>query len=72
MCVPNDVAAQELAPSANEPGYIADHTGNGVFAGYGGIVGAKNMRAADRSLRKLVKMDGASGHQVRFARLYPN
>jgi hypothetical protein len=45
-----------------EPGYIADHTCDGVFAGYGGIVGAKYMRDADRSMRKLVKlMDGAAG-----------
>jgi hypothetical protein len=45
-----------------EPGYIADHTGDGVFAGYGGIVGEKYLKAADRSIRKLVKlMDGAAG-----------
>jgi len=44
-----------------EAGYIADHTCNGVFAGYGGIIGDKHMRAADRSLRKLVKlMNGAT------------
>jgi hypothetical protein len=45
-----------------EPGYIADHTRNGVFAGCCGIVGDKYTREADRSLRKLVKlMDGATG-----------
>jgi hypothetical protein len=27
-----------------------------VFAGYGGIVGGKHMRAAERSLRNLVKL----------------
>jgi hypothetical protein len=37
-----------------EPGYIADHTCDGLFAGYGGIVGDKHMREAARSLRKLV------------------
>ena len=45
-----------------EPGYIADHTRDGVFAGCCGIVGDKHTRTADRSLRKLVKlMDGATG-----------
>jgi hypothetical protein len=44
-----------------EPGYIADHTGDGAFAGYGGIVGGKYLKAADRSMRKLVKlMDAAA------------
>jgi hypothetical protein len=38
------------------PGYIADHTGDGVFAGHGGIVGEKYLNAADRSLRKLIKL----------------
>jgi hypothetical protein len=38
------------------PGFIADHTCDGVFAGYGGIVGDKHMMAADRSMRKLVKL----------------
>jgi len=43
-----------------EPGYIADHTCDGVFAGYGRIVGKKYLKAADRSMCKLVKlMDGA-------------
>jgi hypothetical protein len=45
-----------------EPGFIADHTADGVFAGYGGIVGGKYLKGADRSMRKLVKlMDGAAG-----------
>jgi hypothetical protein len=39
-----------------EPGYIADHTCDGVFAGCGGIVGDKYTREADRSMRKLVKL----------------
>jgi hypothetical protein len=44
-----------------EPGFIADHTCDGIFAGYGGIVGDKHMREAARSLRKLVKlMNGAT------------
>jgi hypothetical protein len=44
------------------PGFIADHTCDGVFAGYGGIVGDKHMRAAGRAKRKLVKlMDQATG-----------
>jgi hypothetical protein len=38
------------------PGFIADHTCDGVFAGYGGIVGDKHMRAAGRSKRMLVKL----------------
>jgi hypothetical protein len=42
--------------STAEPGYIADHTGDGVFAGYGGIVGEKYLNAADRSLCKLIKL----------------
>jgi hypothetical protein len=46
----------------SEPGFIADHTADGAFAGYGGIVGEKYLKAADRSMRKLVKlMDGAAG-----------
>jgi hypothetical protein len=45
-----------------EPGYIADHTFNGVFAGYGGIVGDKYMREAARPMRKLAKlMNGTKG-----------
>ena len=28
------------------PGFIADHTCDGVFAGYGGIVGAKHVKVA--------------------------
>jgi hypothetical protein len=44
-----------------EPGFIADHTCDSVFAGYGGIVGDKHMREAARSMRKLVKlMNGAT------------
>ena len=37
-------------------GFIADHTGDGVFAGYGGIVGGAYLDKAERSLRKLVKL----------------
>jgi hypothetical protein len=45
---------------AAEPGFVADHTCDAVFAG--GIVGRKYAREADRSLRKLVKlMDGSAG-----------
>ncbi len=43
-----------------EPGFIADHTCDGIFAGYSGIVGGKYMREAERSLRKLVKLMGAA------------
>jgi hypothetical protein len=41
-----------------EPGFIADHTCDSAFAGYGGIVGGKYLKAADRSMRKLVKLMG--------------
>ena len=37
-------------------GFIADHTGDGVFAGYGGIVGGAYLDKSERSLRKLVKL----------------
>lgn len=40
--------------SAWAPGFIADHTCDGVFAG--GIVGDKHTRAAARSKRKLVNL----------------
>jgi hypothetical protein len=43
-------------------GFVADHTCDGVFAGFGGIVGEKHIRTADRSMRELVKlMDSAAG-----------
>jgi hypothetical protein len=37
-------------------GFIADHTGDGVLAGYDGIVGGPYLDKAERSLRKLVKL----------------
>jgi hypothetical protein len=37
-------------------GFIADHTGDGVLAGYEGIVGGPYLAKAERSLRKLVKL----------------
>jgi hypothetical protein len=43
-----------------EPGFIADHTCDGVFAGCAGIVGDRYSRGAARSLRKLVKLMGAA------------
>jgi hypothetical protein len=43
-------------------GFIADHTCDGVFAGFGGIVGEKHVRTADRSMRELAKLiDSAAG-----------
>lgn len=42
--------------STNAGGFIADHTGDGVFAGFEGIVGGAYLDKADRSFRKLVKL----------------
>ena len=36
--------------------FIADHTGNMLFGGHGGIVAGPLLDRADRSLRKLVKL----------------
>lgn len=37
-------------------GFIADHTGDALFGGYGGIVAGPYLDRADRSLRKLTKL----------------
>jgi hypothetical protein len=42
-------------------GFIADHTCDGVFAGFGGIVGEKHVRTADRSMRELARLMDAAG-----------
>jgi hypothetical protein len=48
--------------SALAPGFVADHTCDGVFAGFGGIVGERHVRKADRSMKELVRlMESASG-----------
>jgi hypothetical protein len=38
------------------PGFIADHTCDGVFAGFGGIVGERHVRSAERSMKTLVRL----------------
>jgi hypothetical protein len=36
--------------------FVADHTGESLFAGYDGIVGGAHLDKAERSLRKLIKL----------------
>jgi hypothetical protein len=48
--------------SALAPGFVADHTCDGVFAGFGGIVGERHVRSADRSMKELIRlMESAAG-----------
>ena len=42
--------------SAGTGGFIADHTGDSLFAGYDGIVGGAHLDKAYRSSRKLIKL----------------
>lgn len=42
--------------STDAGGFIADHTGDGMFAGHDGIVGGAYLDKAERSFRKLVKL----------------
>ena len=42
--------------STDAGGFIADHTGDGIFAGYDGIVGGAYLDKAERSFRKLMKL----------------
>jgi hypothetical protein len=49
-------AREGSSKSTNAGGFIADHTGDGMFAGHDGIVGGAYLDKADRSFRKLMKL----------------
>ena len=48
--------------ATGEPGFIADHTADSLFAGSCGIVGGAHWERAERSLRTLVRLMNKADH----------